>query len=134
MAQSCAAERSTLNKLCLPAKLLHAANGDTDELYASLLSASANILVNGLINKATAGLSKKFEMHHIFSKRKDLAEQFKEADIDISKFLVRLERSVHKGVHQGGKRGGDWNADWEAFLNTKGKPRTKQQRVCMKVP
>ena len=106
--------------------VMDSATGDSDELYATLLSAGANVLVNGLINKATSGLGKKFEMHHIFPKRADLAKEFKDAGVNIEDFLVRLERNVHKGVHQGGPRGGDWNSDWTAFL-TRGKKKSASE-------
>lgn len=113
--------------------ILEAAEGDSDDLMMSLLQASAQALAGRLVGGGAklgiaAGSAKKFEMHHIFPQRRDLKEQFERAGINIHKWKVRLERSVHKNIHRGA-RGGAWNDDWDKFLNSApgGRMRTQSE-------
>jgi RHS repeat-associated protein len=97
--------------------LMEASEGDSDALLGDMLAIGANVLVSKLgggLGKAV----KKFEMHHIFPRQ--FKKDFKAAGININKWLVRLERNVHKGIHP------EWNRDWDAFLNT-GKQKSPEE-------
>jgi RHS repeat-associated protein len=66
------------------------------------------------------------EWHHIFPRAQEFARYFKEANINIERFQIGLQRMYHQGralsLHARGfgGRGGLWNAAWRDFFGRDG--------------
>jgi len=60
----------------------------------------------------------RYEYHHIFPQRSDLAAEFAKRGIDIDAFTMRVPKEVQSRIHGGAPRGGKWNEAWEDFFRT----------------
>jgi uncharacterized lipoprotein (TIGR02269 family) len=61
--------------------------------------------------------SLRWERHHLFPQRWDLAQWFREKGVRIHDYTMILPHDVHVRIHSGGTRGGRWNEAWAAFKN-----------------
>jgi uncharacterized lipoprotein (TIGR02269 family) len=59
--------------------------------------------------------SLRWERHHLFPRREDLALWFRERGVRIHDYTMLLPHDVHVRIHSGGARGGRWNEAWAAF-------------------
>lgn len=52
--------------------------------------------------------------HHLLPQQ--FRSRFKAGDIDIDRYIVKINADYHRRVIHRGRGGGDWNAEWDMFL------------------
>ncbi len=108
--------------------VLDCTTGDATDLVMMLKSADNNPMAGGHRKKKWTNSRTGFDNHHLLPNQ--MKDAFDAMGLDVDRFMVGIERSIHRKKIHGRRKygpGGIWNAAWKEFMGWDGKKFKKKR-------